>query len=90
MWKEGDVMTQRSPEFRSGPTSPATAAIARWLQAALAESPYPELRRLKCEDRDGELSVEGQVSSYYLKQLVVCLVQQCDRDAEVLIAIEVK
>jgi hypothetical protein len=90
MRKGGDVMTQRNPEFQSGPTSPPYAAVTARLQAALAESPYPEIRRLQCECRDETLAVEGRVSSYYLKQLVVSLVQRCGASAEVQISIEVK
>lgn len=39
-------------------------------------SQHHELRQLRCEFRDGTLSIYGHVSSYYLKQLAQELVRQ--------------
>jgi len=36
---------------------------------ALNQSPLPLLRRLRLEESDTTITINGQVSSYYLKQL---------------------
>lgn len=36
---------------------------------ALHQSPLPLLRRLRLEETDTTITIHGQVSSYYLKQL---------------------
>jgi hypothetical protein len=37
--------------------------------AALRQSPIPALRKLSVEETDGAVVIQGNVSSYYLKQL---------------------
>jgi hypothetical protein len=39
------------------------------LALALRRSPIPALRKLSVEESDKAITIEGQVSSYYLKQL---------------------
>lgn len=47
-------------------------------QRRLQNSPYPSHRRLHCDFRAGVLIVRGQVSSYYLRQMVWALVGDLD------------
>jgi hypothetical protein len=39
------------------------------LALALRRSPIPALRKLSVEESDKAITIQGQVSSYYLKQL---------------------
>lgn len=39
------------------------------LALALRGSPIPALRKLALEENDGSVTIQGKVSSYYLKQL---------------------
>jgi hypothetical protein len=43
-------------------------------KSRLQQSPYPEVRNVSCEVRDGVLLLSGRVSSYYFKQLAQTLV----------------
>lgn len=54
---------------------PATGVEA---QRRLQNSPYPSHRRLRCSFRAGVLIVQGQVSSYYLRQMAWALVADLD------------
>lgn len=47
-------------------------------QHRLENSPYPAHRRLQCDFRAGVLIVQGQVSSYYLRQMAWALVADLD------------
>ena len=55
----------------------------------LRESPYHQLRELKCEFRDGILILRGQLPSLHLKQLAQTVVQELDSVATVQNHIEV-
>ena len=59
-------------------------------QAALANSPFFELRELLVEARDGTLLISGRVSSFYHKQLAQEVVRSVCSDAEVVNSISVK
>lgn len=48
--------------------SSSTLAQSRLAQA-LRRSPIPALRKLSVEECDSAITIQGQVSSYYLKQL---------------------
>jgi hypothetical protein len=39
------------------------------LDLALRRSPFPALRKLTLEENENSIVIQGQVSSYYLKQL---------------------
>lgn len=39
------------------------------LSLALRRSPIPALRKLRVEESDSAITIHGQVTSYYLKQL---------------------
>jgi osmotically-inducible protein OsmY len=52
---------------------PALAAVDR-----LHESTHQELHQIKCDFAAGVLTLHGQVSSYYLKQLAQSLVLPVD------------
>lgn len=54
---------------------PSTGSEA---QRRLQNSPYPAHRRLRCSFRAGVLIVQGQVSSYYLRQMAMALVADLD------------
>ena len=44
----------------------------------LLESPYHSLRHLRCRFRDGILTIDGHVPSFYLKQIAQIAVQHLD------------
>ena len=43
--------------------------------ARLRQAPYLELRHVNCTFHDGILILQGQVSSYYLRQMAQTVVQ---------------
>lgn len=56
------------------PAEPQWLSIGVEAQRRLRNSPYPSHRRLRCGFRAGVLVVQGQVSSYYLRQMAWALV----------------
>jgi osmotically-inducible protein OsmY len=58
-------------------------------QAALAKSPFYELRELQVEQRDDALSISGSVSSFYHKQLAQEAVRSVCADIKVINSIRV-
>jgi len=59
-------------------------------QAALAKSPFYELRDLQVEERQGALLISGCVSSFYHKQLAQEVVRSVCTDTEVINSIRVE
>ena len=57
--------------------------------AALAMSPFYELRELQVEQRDDVLSISGSVSSFYHKQLAQEAVRSVCADIKVINSIRV-
>ncbi|HET6881619.1 MAG TPA: BON domain-containing protein [Pirellulales bacterium] len=54
--------------------SPRSSAIVAQAERRLQASSYPSHRCLRCSFREGVLTIEGRVSSYYLRQLACALV----------------
>jgi hypothetical protein len=50
-------------------TTMITSSPADIAEQIFRESPYHAIRDLKCNFRDGVLTIAGRVPSYYLKQL---------------------
>jgi hypothetical protein len=44
--------------------------------SSLCESPYPEIRRVRCYVRDGVARLEGRVSTFHQKQLAQEIVRR--------------
>lgn len=59
-------------------------------QAALANSPFYELRELQVDAHDGTLLISGRVSSFYHKQLAQEVVRSVCLDAQVVNTIDVE
>ncbi len=59
-------------------------------QAALANSPFYELRELKVEHRDDTLLIDGSVSSFYHKQLAQEVIRSVCTDIKVINSIRVE
>ena len=59
-------------------------------QAALASSPFYELRELQVEWRDDALCLSGCVTSFYHKQIAQEVVRSVCRDAMVINSIRVE
>jgi hypothetical protein len=59
-------------------------------QAALASSPFYELRELQVEWRDDALVLSGRVSRFYHKQLAQEVVRSVCRDTEVINSVHVE
>ncbi len=57
---------------RARPVCPLTEAALR----CLAASPYPTLRDIQCDCRDGRITLRGRVASYYLKQMAQEVVRE--------------
>lgn len=55
----------------------------------LQRSPYLSHRRLRCSFREGVLTLDGRVSSYYLRQMAWALVADLEGIAEFVDRIEV-
>lgn len=43
-----------------------------------ASAPYAELREVACDFRQGELRLQGKVSSFYLKQMAITMAQRIE------------
>jgi osmotically-inducible protein OsmY len=65
-------------------------AVQRRAQAALAKSPFYELRELQVEQRDDALSISGCVSRFYHKQLAQEVVRSVCADMRVINSIRVE
>jgi len=52
---------------------PASHAVLAAVRAQLQESPYPGIRRIACEFREGVLTLRGRLPSFYQKQVVQTL-----------------
>ncbi len=50
--------------------------VAVAAESKLLSSRYPEIRRVSCGFREGTLTLRGQVSRYYLKQIAQSVVSQ--------------
>jgi osmotically-inducible protein OsmY len=48
------------------------------VQRALAQSGYPDLRRLQCECQQGIVQLQGTVGSYFLKQMAQATAARID------------
>ena len=59
-------------------------------QAALANSPFYELRQLRVERRHDAIQLSGCVSSFYHKQLAQEVVRSVCRDAKLINSIRVE
>jgi hypothetical protein len=79
-------------EFMSTDISPQ--AERHWetlVRADLRLAPYTELARVTCTLRDGVLTLNGSVSSYYLKQIAQRIVlDRLERRATVVNELEVE
>lgn len=64
--------------------------LQRRAQAALAVSPFFELRELQVEGRDQSLWISGTVTSFYHKQLAQEVVRAVCDDIEVMNSIRVE
>ena len=69
---------------------PLITDLQRRAQAALATSPFFELRELQVERRDQTLLISGTVTSFYHKQLAQEVVRAVCQDIEVMNSIRVE
>jgi hypothetical protein len=83
--RERQFATRRGLEFRLG----ADRRNCQKLRLEIKKSHYPELRRLQCESTEGALTVKGRLSTYYLRQLAVCMAKQTAGNIPLQISIEV-
>ena len=65
----------RSTHFASNSKSPGDSCR---VMAALQQSPYGSLRRVRCEMHEGMAVLHGKVPTFYLKQLAQELVKKID------------
>ncbi|HVX12761.1 MAG TPA: BON domain-containing protein [Pirellulales bacterium] len=73
-----------APEFTAG-----SGGIVEQARHRLQASPYPSHRQLRCSFRDGVLTVDGHVSSYYLRQMAWALLADLEAVEEFVDHIEV-
>jgi hypothetical protein len=52
-----------------GSKIPTAVELENLAHLAIQSSPYRDIRRLRCELRSGVLTLQGQVNSYYHKQI---------------------
>ncbi|MBC8873608.1 MAG: BON domain-containing protein [Planctomycetes bacterium] len=62
-------------ESSEGNERPAEELIESRITADLQQSLYPAICRVRCQLNDGVLTLQGQVPSYYQKQVVQTLVR---------------
>lgn len=65
------------PHERQHPPCERKRELNLEIAAELKRSPYYSLRRITCEFRNGVLTIQGRVPSYFLKQLALALAQRC-------------
>lgn len=71
------------------PAATPSAEVARQAQARLRDQTYHALRNVSCQYRDGVLTLNGRLPSYYLKQIAqeavarVAAVQRVENHIEV-------
>jgi osmotically-inducible protein OsmY len=63
-----------SPPSGSSSLSVPTQRVVVEAQERLRHSSYPSHRGLRCRFREGVLTLEGRVSSYYVRQTACALV----------------
>jgi osmotically-inducible protein OsmY len=64
--------------------------LERRARAALAKSPFYELRALSVEQRDNSLWISGGVSRFYYKQLAQEVVRSVDAEITVVNSVRVE
>lgn len=52
--------------------------IAELALRVLQASPYQEIRQLRCDVVDGKVTIRGQVTTFYAKQMAQTAVQKLD------------
>lgn len=57
---------------------PTNGYVLDHARRVLQESPYPELRQLTCDYENGVLTINGEVTTFHVKQLAQTAVQQLD------------
>lgn len=62
----------------------STAGVQPRAQAALAKSPFYELRQLEVVEQEGKLLLSGAVSSFYHKQLAQEVVRSVCQEIEII------
>jgi len=60
---------QSRPNLVRKPAAPNLEAVVELTQRELQASPYPAIQRLTCGLHEGRLVLQGQVRSYFLKQM---------------------
>ena len=70
-----DSVVTRAPVVpqSSVPQPAQIAAVAEFVERRLRSSPYADLRSVRVTERDGALHLDGQVRSFYAKQLAQIL-----------------
>lgn len=69
------VSTSISPQTAASPLRlPPARRVAAEAERRLHKSSYPSHRGLRCGFRDGVLTLEGRVSSYYSRQMACAMV----------------
>jgi len=67
--------TLARPRGPAGNWAPRDDSVLDAAQTRLRHSAYLELRRVQCDCQDGVLTLEGAVSSHYLRQVAQATVQ---------------
>ena len=67
----------------------APSQIAQTAQRKLRASAYPQLWQVDCAERDGTLTLAGNVTSFYLKQVAQATVGRLDGVNRIVNQIEV-
>lgn len=65
------------------------AKIEKAARTRLAKTGYPPLKAITCSFRDGTLLLQGEVSSYYHKQVAQEAIRKVDRVETIVNKIEV-
>jgi hypothetical protein len=68
------LKTERWEGMPKGHAENSEAIIRGEAQRLLQESPYRELWEVGCDFRDGELTLQGRVPSFFLKQIAQSIV----------------
>ena len=82
------INANSQPDAGLSSASAEIDVIVEKLRLAIRKSHYPELRRLQCESTDGALTLKGRLSTYYLRQLAVCMAKQTAGNVPVQFSIE--
>jgi hypothetical protein len=71
------------------PAAQVASSAAQYVERRLQCSPHADLRSVRVTERDGAIRLDGQVGSYYAKQLAQVVAREADENCRIDNALDV-